>query len=219
MSRFARRRLLLLTVAVVTIAQWGCCRRDKGRVLRRQLPARIVLDPGHGGKDAGAWLTGGQPEKELVLDVALRVERLLKEKRPQVLLTRRTDVYLPLGKRAKIANDFDADLLVSIHANSCDRKSASGFEIYYVENAVGSESLKAARFIQQYFKRATGVRDRGIRKHRYFVLAEAKCPSVLVEVGYLSNAREARLLSRHSYRGKVAEGIAKGIIAYIKSRG
>ncbi len=219
MSRFAHRRLLFLTVSVVLIAQWGCCRRDKGRVSRQQLPARIVLDPGHGGKDAGAWLKGGQPEKELVLDVALRVERLLKEKRVHVLLTRRSDEYLPLRKRAKIANDSHAHLFVSIHANSCGCGGASGFEIYYVENAVGSESLKAARFIQRCFKRATGARDRGIRKHGYLVLAEAKCPSVLVEVGYLSNAHEARLLSRHSYRGKVAEGIAKGIIAYIRRRG
>jgi len=209
----------MLCIAVV--AQWGCCREEKNRRTHseRRLHGKIVLDPGHGGQDAGAWLKGGLPEKELVLDIALQVEWLLKQKRLRVILTRRSDAYIPLWKRARTANDDHADLFVSIHANSCGSDSANGFEIYYAENGRESRSLRAARFIQRSFKTATAANDRGIRKYRYAVLTQTKCPSVLVEVGYLSNPREAGLLSEPSYRKKVAEGIAKGIIATMRNRG
>ena len=220
MLRLTHGHLLFLLVPLAIIAQWGCCRPDKEKTPRKEAPPpSVVLDPGHGGRDAGAWLKGGHPEKNLVLGIALQVERLLKGKRLRVILTRRSDEYIPLRRRAEIANDRRADLFVSIHANSCSSDSANGFEIYYAENGVENESLKAASFIQRYFKTATGARDRGIRKYRYLVLAQTKCPSVLVEVGYLSNRREAKLLRERSYRKKVAEGIAGGIIAYLKNQG
>ncbi|NQT82044.1 N-acetylmuramoyl-L-alanine amidase [bacterium] len=220
MSRLRHRRFLLILLSVAVIGQWGCRRaEEKGTPSRQRTRYKVVLDPGHGGVDSGASLNGGQPEKVLVLDIALEVERLLKERRFSVILTRRSDQYVSLWKRAKIANDDHADLFVSIHANSCNDDRASGFEIYYAENGRESESLQAARFIQQCLKRATGAKDRGIRKHPYLVISQTKCPSLLVEVGYLSNPREAKLLSRRSYRRKVAEGIAKGIIAAVRKRG
>jgi N-acetylmuramoyl-L-alanine amidase len=163
-------------------------------------------------------MNGGRPEKELVLDITLEAERLLKKRGFGVILTRRTDKYVSLWRRAGIANDDGADLFVSIHANSCPRDSVNGFEIYYANNGSESRSLKAAKFIQRRFARATGAKDRGIRNYRYVVLTQTRCPSVLMEVGYLSNRREAKLLYDKTYRRKVARGIADGITDYLRNR-
>jgi len=218
-SRSGRRHLLFLLVTLAVVVQCGCLRSDKEKAPgKRPSRAMIVLDPGHGGKDGGACPKPGLLEKDVVLDIALRVERLLKQERLRVVMTRRADEYISLWKRARIANDNHATLFVSIHANSSGREGANGFEIYYAENGRESESLKAARFLQRCFVRATRAKDRGIRKHRYVILSRASCPAVLVEVGYLSNGREAKLLSRRPYRERVAEGIAGGIIAYAKVR-
>jgi N-acetylmuramoyl-L-alanine amidase len=196
---------------------WGCRPSDKKKIPGEKRPrATIVLDPGHGGKDAGACPNLRLLEKDVVLDIALRVERLLKQEGLRVVMTRRTDEYISLSKRAEVANVNHATLFVSIHANSTGIENASGFEIYYTDNGRESESLKAARFLQQCFLKATRAKDRGIRKYRYVVLSQARCPAVLVEVGYLSNGREAELLSRRSYRRSVAEGIARGILAYTR---
>ena len=152
----------------------------------------------------------------MVLDIALQVERLLKQDRLDAVLTRRTDEYVPIPKRTEIANDARATLFVSIHANWCPREEVNGFEIYYAENGREKEGLSAARCIQQSLKRDVQAKDRGVRKRSYAVLSRTKCPSVLVEVGYLSNAREMSLLSEPAYRRKVAGAIARGIIAYTR---
>jgi len=210
--------VVLLLIAV--IVQWGCVPSEDGKGTESSKWGRIkiVLDPGHGGIDVGASPDGAPFEKGVVLDIALRVERLLERKGLQVTLTRRTDEFIPLPKRASMANDEHGTLFVSIHANSCPRKEVRGFEIYYSENGRERQSVQAANFLQQTLKKATGANDRGIRKQNYAVLARTKCPAVLIEVGYLSNPREANLLSKGSYRKKVAQGIAKGIAAYAKTR-
>jgi N-acetylmuramoyl-L-alanine amidase len=210
-----QRHFLLLLIVLAVVAQPGCRPSEKSAARRA---FKIVLDPGHGGKDAGAMGNGAPPEKEVVLDIALQVERLLKQERLNVVLTRRTDEYVSLSKRTEIANDGRATLFVSIHANSCDKEEVSGFEIYYAENGSEKEGLAAAGFIQQSIRRAVSAKDRGIRERGYMVLAQTKCPSVLIEVGYLSNAREASLLSKVPYRRKLADGIARGIIAYARRR-
>ena len=219
MARFAfspRAWLLIVTAAVVVCGCVPSDRKDTGAGSWSGI--KIVLDPGHGGNDAGASPDGSSPEKELVLDIALRVERILAKKGVTVLLTRRADEFVSLSRRAALGNDNHPTLFVSIHANSCDSAEVSGFEIYYAADGRERESVQAANFLQQSLKKATEARDRGIRKFNYAVLARTKCPSVLIEVGYLSNSREAGLLSKSSYRKKVAEGIAEGILAYGKTR-
>lgn len=218
MPRFLRLHFLFVFFLLAIIGQWGCVPSQEQKTRQSQHAAKIVVDPGHGGQDAGASLKGAPHEKDVVLDIALQVERLLKQKGLDVILTRRTDEFIPLWKRAGIANDDHATLLVSIHANSCHQDDVNGFEIYYTGDGEARESLEAATFIQRSLKAATNARDRGIRKHSYAVLSRTKCASVLIEVGYLSNRREAMLLSRRSYRKRVARGIAKGIIAYTRAR-
>jgi len=219
MARFAwacRARFLILTVAVIL---GGCVPSD-----RKETGAgswsniKIVLDPGHGGRDLGASPDGSPAEKEIVLEIATRVQGILKQKGLAVLLTRQTDEYVSLSRRASFSNDNHPTLFVSIHANSCPSAEVNGFEIYYAEDGRERDTVQAANFIQQSLKKATDARDRGIRKFNYTVLARTKCPSVLIEVGYLSNPGEASLLSKSSYRKKVAEGIADGILAYGKTR-
>lgn len=219
MARFAwacRARFLILTAAVIL---GGCVPSDRKEVGAGSWSSiKIVLDPGHGGRDVGASHDGSPAEKEIVLDIALRVEPILRRRGATVLLTRRTDDFVSLTRRASFGSDNHPTLFVSIHANSCASAEVNGFEIYYAEDGRERDSVQAANFIQQSLKRATDARDRGIRKFNYAVLARTKCPSVLIEVGYLSNPREASLLSKSSYRKKVAEGIADGILAYGKTR-
>jgi N-acetylmuramoyl-L-alanine amidase len=221
MPRPVRWRSVLALLAITSvISQWGCVPSENEKRVEDAEWGRIkiVLDPGHGGRDVGASPDGAPFEKDIVLDITLQVERLLKRKGMQVMVTRRTDVFIPLSGRAEIANSDHATLFVSIHANSCPRKEVTGFEIYYAGDRREKESIQAANFLQQSIKKATGASDRGIRKQNYTVLARTECPSVLIEVGYLTNPREAELLSRRSYRRKVAEGTARGIIAYARTR-
>ena len=105
---------------------------------------KIALDPGHGGKDPGARGKKGTQEKEVVLDVALRVRHLLAESGIDVIMTRDRDHFISLGRRAQIANRNKADFFVSIHANSSRSRAASGFEVYYLSNAVDDETRALA---------------------------------------------------------------------------
>ncbi len=221
MPGFVRLKTISVILALASlIAQWGCVPPGDQEEIEKEEWRRIkiVLDPGHGGRDAGAAPNGAPSEKDIVLDIALQVDQMLRRRGLQVLVTRQTDEFISLSGRAAIANEDHATLFVSIHANSCPREEVSGFEIYYAGDGRERESVQAANFLQQSFRKATAARDRGIRKQNYAVLAWTRCPSVLIEVGYLTNAREARLLSRRSYQRKVAEGIAAGIIAYAKTR-
>jgi N-acetylmuramoyl-L-alanine amidase len=105
---------------------------------------KIVLDPGHGGKDPGARGRKGTKEKEIVLDVALRIRDLLAEDGVDVIMTRDKDNFIPLGKRSQMANRNKADFFVSIHANSSRSRAVSGFEVYYLSNAVDDETRAIA---------------------------------------------------------------------------
>lgn len=105
----------------------------------------IVLDPGHGGEDFGAPGVEGLLEKDVALALAFELERMLKQKlKAAVRLTRRSDVFVPLAARTQLANDFDADLFISLHANSSPGGKASGFEIYYLDNSDSSASRALA---------------------------------------------------------------------------
>jgi N-acetylmuramoyl-L-alanine amidase len=214
------QRIALAFLLFLLISLWGCTPSDKNgesEVGRRPRP-KIVIDPGHGGEDTGATAGGTPYEKDIVLDIALHVRRALRRRHYNVITTRKGDEFISLWKRAGIANNDHADLFVSIHANSCDRGDVSGIEIYYADDGHRLESLTAARFIQQSLVRTTLAKDRGIRSGSYAVLVRTRCPSVLVEVGYLSNAKESDLLSTGLYRKKIADGIVNGVVAYLRSR-
>jgi N-acetylmuramoyl-L-alanine amidase len=226
--------------------------RSMTRVLGLKV-SRIVIDAGHGGHDTGTIGPTGLREKDLVLDVSMRLGALIEERMgSQVIYTRTDDTFIPLEQRTAIANDNHADLFLSIHANSSQVHAASGVETYYLsfttskdaldlatrENAESSmtvndlqdllqkialkdkvdESREFAERIQTALcaasTRTAHNRDRGIRKAPFVVLIGATMPSVLAEIGFVSNAQDERLLKRPETRQKIAEALYKGLSQY-----
>jgi N-acetylmuramoyl-L-alanine amidase len=215
---------------------------------------RVVIDAGHGGKDTGTIGPNGLLEKDLVLDVALRLGRLIHQQLgAEVVYTRSEDTFIPLGERTDIANRVKADLFISIHANSSADSSATGVETYYFnlhgdkkatdvamrENATGEsaisdlndllkkavlqtkleESREFAQKVQESLavnsvKMNSNAHDRGVRKAPFVVLIGASMPSILAEIGFVSNPHDERLLRRNDQRQKIAEALLKGVTEY-----
>ncbi len=231
---------------------------DGERSLTRALGlkiGRIVVDAGHGGHDTGTIGPNGLMEKDLVLDVALRLGRLLQTRLgADVLYTRDDDTFIPLETRTAIANEHQADLFISIHANSSPDPAARGVETYYLnftsnpdalevaarENAVSEksvyelqdlvkkitlkdkldESRELASDVEQSLysglagRRATTLRDRGVKKAPFVVLIGANMPSILTEISFVSNPTDEAKLETPAYRQKIAESLYKGIAKY-----
>jgi len=187
---------------------------DKTAHAPRWRIAPICIDPGHGGRDSGTVGVDGTLEKTLVLDVAHRVRDRLEAEGATVVMTRDTDRFISLARRAAISNDAGAGLFVSIHANGFYKPDVHGFELYYFTGCSSNEAPRAADAIRAAIAAATDARDRGVRSADYSVLAATDCPAVLVEVGYLSNPGEAARLAENDYRQRIADAIADGIIAF-----
>lgn len=172
----------------------------------------VVLDAGHGAKDSGAVGVTGKYEKNFNLAVILKAAELLKqENKIDVVLTRSDDTFLELKERAAIANNLNADLFVSVHANSSGSSAASGTETYYQRQA----SKALANVMHKYLVEATGLSNRGVRYGNFHVIRETKMPAVLLEVGYLSNKKDEALLFTESLQNNVAAGMVKGIKEYL----
>ena len=225
---------------------------------------RIVIDPGHGGHDPGAVGLRGLYEKNVVLDIALKLKKILSsDPLNEVFLTRETDVFIPLEERTVIANKKNADFFVSIHANASPGRQARGIETYLLnwtdneeankvaarENAISlkkmkamnrkmqmddldmiksdllrqnkrDESIKLAHYIQKSMVSTLDngnkdTLDLGVKQALFYVLFGARMPSVLVEVSFISNPEEEKLLSKDSYKKQIAEAIAEGLNKYI----
>jgi N-acetylmuramoyl-L-alanine amidase len=168
----------------------------------------VVIDPGHGGKDGGSvW--NGLIEKKLCLDVAKRVETGLKSRGLKTSMTRRTDVFVELSQRARLANRVPSSIFVSIHFNGSRTTLISGGEVYYRSPRGRVLASAISRSIKS---RVTGG-TRGIFHGNYKVLRETRMPAVLVECGYLSNKREAARCATPAHRQKLADAIVSGILA------
>jgi N-acetylmuramoyl-L-alanine amidase len=174
----------------------------------------VVIDPGHGGRDPGAISVTGGYEKNVNLQVALKVAALLRQAGIRVTMTRSDDRYPELESRADVANRNGADLFVSIHADSAPDSSAQGSTLYVAE-AASAGALRAARAIGEAMT-AAGVDGRGIRRNDYRVLVRTRCPAVLIELGYLSNYAEATRLQNTAYQDRLATAIASGITRYMR---
>jgi len=220
---------------------------------------RIVLDAGHGGKDPGAIGQFGLREKDITLDLVNRLKRHLKDSGIDVALTREDDRFISLWRRADIANKRKADFFISIHANAFRSRRVSGFEVYYLSEAVDDnaravaaaenaslkyenssfankkpstaleatlrdieysenrvESIELAKYITETACRKLGLKNRGVKGARFYVLKGAEMPSVLIEVGFISNKSEAKRLKKAQYREMLAKAIASGIVGYKK---
>ncbi|MCH7589468.1 N-acetylmuramoyl-L-alanine amidase [PVC group bacterium] len=219
---------------------------------------KIVLDPGHGDHNFGAVGRRGTKEKNVVLDIALHLKKLLKSQGKELVMTRNRDVFVKLSERARIANKFQTDFFVSIHANASKNRGANGVEVYYLsqktddysravtamenqsfdlkqeekEGLLASskgteqivkelkftefrkESIDMAASIQKELARVVKTKNRGVKSANFYVLRKVNSPSVLVEVGFLTNPGEERKLATKSYRKIVAQAIYRGIMNY-----
>jgi N-acetylmuramoyl-L-alanine amidase len=180
--------------------------------LGENLP-RVVIDPGHGGQDSGAVGIDGMKEKDIVLSIALDVEEILRKQDIDVVMTRDSDVFISLEGRTDLANDVNADLFVSIHANAINlsRPDVSGLETYYYQSG-----RRLAEVIHWSVLNGVKIDDRSIRRARFFVLRHSTMPAVLVEVGFVTGATDAANLQDADHRRQMAEAIARGIVEYIK---
>ena len=196
--------------------------------------ALVVIDAGHGGQDSGTIKTG-LVEKELALDVALRLQRNLQDRGLVTMLTRADDSYVSLQDRATIANNQPDSVFVSIHFDEAGRAAATGIETYYAAHRISFqdrvaswlpfiqrtateppdlESQSLAAFIQESVVTQTQAANRGTRPQQFYVIANVRHPAVLVEGGFLTNKDEALKLTDPDYREQMAVGIADGIVRY-----
>jgi N-acetylmuramoyl-L-alanine amidase len=168
----------------------------------------VVVDAGHGGADKGA-LREGVRESRLTLQVAKRLEALLKKKGVSTVMTRREDVYVSKEQRVAITNRQRKPVLVSIHFNACTDTSCSGTETFY--GGPGSRVLGEG--IQRRLAAEAKTRNRGARQRDLAVLSHSKCPAVLVECGFISQAAERSRCGSGGYQQAVAQAICDGIMA------
>jgi len=213
-----------------------------------------VIDAGHGGHDSGTLGVDGIEEKDVVLDVALRLGKLLHDRLgAEVIYTRSDDTFIPLETRTAIANKAQADLFLSIHANSSSDESARGVETYYLnftsdptaldvaarENAVSDQSIHQLSDLVKKIalkdkiaesrefaadvegslytglaKGNVGLKDRGVKKAPFVVLIGANMPSILAEISFVTNPKDAEQLAQPEYRQRVAESLYKGVARY-----
>src|SRR6202022_4167711 len=167
----------------------------------------VVIDAGHGGHDRGGIPRQRVPEKTMTLDVAQRLKAVLQSYGYSVVMTRDSDVFIPLGTRVAIANSYRDAIFVCIHFNATPRSSASGIETYFYS----SQSLPLASAIHYYVAGGAPSANRGVRRRGFFVLRRTTIPSVLVECGFLTNATEANYAQSSNYRQKLAEEIGRGV--------
>jgi N-acetylmuramoyl-L-alanine amidase len=174
----------------------------------------IILDPGHGGVDSGAIGSRGTREKEINLDVALRLKRKLEEAGARVIMTREDDSYLGLYERAAVANRFDGVLGISLHANFHPNSQVRGVEVFYHPDRASSRKLAESLFAN--ITKETGLTARSIKANKELVFPrEVQMPSTLVEMGFLSNYQEEELLRKSEFREKLAAGLFRGILHYL----
>jgi N-acetylmuramoyl-L-alanine amidase len=214
---------------------------------------RVILDPGHGGKDPGAIGPGGLREKDVALKIARETKRRLERVGLEVYLTRQRDEFLSLEERTRLANQLHGDLFVSIHANASRNRQTSGVETYLLDTRYDRQTARVAArengttvgqlseldfilasltlsYNERYASRLahhvhgslasnlrrrwSGVRDLGVKRGPFLVLFQADMPSVLVEVGFVSNRAEATRLRSDAFVERAAEGIARGILKH-----
>lgn len=200
---------------------------------------RIMIDPGHGGRDSGAKNDAYRLyEKDLALDVSRRLKLLLERAGFEVEMTRDSDVYIPLERRSQIANRARADLFLSVHFNAAGSPSAEGFETFALTpqfqasskyqkpgrgdskrwegNTADPWNTLFAYHVQDSLVKGMGGPDRGLKRARFLVLKNLDCPGALVELGFISNPATAQKLRSSVFRQTLAQSVYNGIVRYSK---
>lgn len=174
----------------------------------------IMIDPGHGGWNSGAIGVSGSKEKDLVLMVSLKLKGALEARGARVLMTRSDDTFLELSERSALANKLKPDVFVSIHGNGHPDPKVVGVETFYFHAA----SVELAREIQKAIIKHTSQKDLGIKWRGLSVIKNTKCPGVLVELGFMSNAAEERYLWLGSTQDLHVKAMVEGLENYFAGR-
>lgn len=188
----------------------------------RVKPKLIVIDPGHGGEDAGtkSLVKPFYQEKFLTLATSRLLGDYLRQMGYEIRMTRNEDIFIPLSDRAVKANQIDPALFVSVHYNSAPSTEANGIEVFYYQsddNVKRTQSSKElAALVLDSVINTTQAKSRGVKKGNFAVIRETKMPAVLVEGGFLTNQDEMNLIKDPTYLKKLAWGMAKGIDKYLK---
>ena len=181
----------------------------------------ITLDPGHGGSDPGAIGASGLKEKQITLEISMRVKELLEKEGAKVFMTRTTDkdVYAPnasdraeLQARVNVAEKHNSDLFLSLHINSSVNKSVGGFSSYYYPKT--DNDLKIAKAIQDKFAKNFGVDNLGVRQANFYVVKRCSMPATLLEMCFISNPKEEKLMKGKWFQKKTARLIVEGVKNY-----
>ncbi len=173
----------------------------------------VVIDAGHGGHDPGAQAFGFS-EKDVILDVALIADEIMEDTNIDVVLTRDGDYFVELEDRVKMAHDSNADAFVSVHANAFGQEHVHGTETYWNQNQRSAESRALAESIQERLLAKLGTRDRGVKEADFYVIRNTQVPSVLVELGFITNREEANKMQTPEFKQAAAEAIKEGILNF-----
>lgn len=232
--RYRKKQVILLAVVSLVLVITMGVRATAGHIAKNYIATLswviagklIVVDPGHGGEDPGALGRGGSYEKDIVLEVAKKLADVLRQGGAQVILTRETDVDLAdldeyniyrravqdLSRRVAIANEHKADLFISVHVNSFPDPGEDGAQAFSQPGS--EEGKKLATEIQREMNRFLANPGRLAKQADYYTLRESKMPGALVEIGFISNPREEKLMLDHDYQNKIAWSIYAGIVRY-----
>ena len=171
----------------------------------------VVIDPGHGGSDVGATRNNVY-EKDIVLDMSKRVEKLLTKKGYIVKMTRKDDTTVSLQERVDFSESIQPDVYVSIHVNSSNSDTPTGIETHYYKD----NSLELAKYVHAAMLNNVNAKDRGLFKSKFYVINHTTSPAILVETGFISNPSERAQLVTESRKNATAKAIAEGIDEYLK---
>jgi len=211
--QFFQRSFLFLASLGWVLGFTGCATHPENGVRKTSTTFTcVVLDAGHGGHDSGARSRKGLLEKDLTLDVIRRLAPKLRAAGLRTVLTRNSDVFIPLDRRVEISEREHSAVFLSVHFNDAGRRQVAGMESYYFSG----ESRKLSQRLVNALAEATGAPNRGSREARFRVLRCNINPAVLVECGYMSSRHEAGLLEQPKYREKIATALAEAIV---KQRG
>lgn len=184
----------------------------------------IIIDPGHGGEDYGTHSLGKPVyhEKYLTLSTAKLLNSYLQNLGYRTLMTRETDIFIPLEKRAEMANNQSPTLFVSVHYNSAPNRDAQGIEVFYYRNDTNSIRVKKSKVLAEKVLscliKNTKAKDRGIKNGNFCVIRETAMPAILIEAGFLTNQEELEKIKTSQYIKSLAWGIAQGIDQYLKTK-
>lgn len=183
---------------------WLACAPAQARFFRT-----VIIDPGHGGHDKGGqW--GMVYEKHLALDTSVRLENELRKRGFRTVLTRRSDYFISLPQRVRIASRYSDAIFVSVHYNYTWKQHVSGLETFYYSG----QSQALASCVHAGMMSKVRVVNRGVKFARFYVIRNTTCPSILVEGGFVSNAAERGRMKSAWFRQALAEGIANGIVRF-----